>query len=92
MSNFRYGDMLNPWGDLITMARAWCLVKPSGRALVGVPSGPDTIIFNSHKLYGPIAYAQIFANWNQLYTENDFSEFNKTCDHCYQPLHVIERL
>ncbi len=32
--------MLNPWGDLIVMARAWCLVKPGGKALVGVPSGP----------------------------------------------------
>ena len=24
----RFGDMLNPWGDLIAMARAWCFVKP----------------------------------------------------------------
>ena len=24
----RYGDPLNPWGDLITMAQAWCLLKP----------------------------------------------------------------
>ena len=29
----RYGDSLNPWGDLITMAKAWCLLKPKGRAL-----------------------------------------------------------
>jgi hypothetical protein len=40
---FRYGDMLNPWGDLITMARAWCLVKPDGLALVGVPTGMDQV-------------------------------------------------
>ena len=24
----RYGDSLNPWGDLITMAQSWCLLKP----------------------------------------------------------------
>ena len=24
----RYGDQLNPWGDLITMAKVWCVVKP----------------------------------------------------------------
>ena len=35
--------MLNPWGDLITMARAWCLVKPEGLALVGVPTGMDQV-------------------------------------------------
>jgi hypothetical protein len=38
-----YGDALNPWGDLIAMARAWCVLKPNARALVGVPSGPDVI-------------------------------------------------
>jgi hypothetical protein len=36
----RYGDMLNPWGDLIAMARSWCLVKPGGYGIVGVPTGP----------------------------------------------------
>jgi hypothetical protein len=36
----RYGDMLNPWGDLIAMARSWCLVKPGGYGVVGVPTGP----------------------------------------------------
>ena len=25
----RYGDGLNPYGDLITMARAWCVTKVS---------------------------------------------------------------
>ena len=39
----RYGDGLNPWADLITMAKVWCALKPNGRALVGVPSGPDSI-------------------------------------------------
>ena len=24
----RYGDSLNPWGDLIAMAQSWCLLKP----------------------------------------------------------------
>ena len=40
----RYGDMLNPWGDLMTMARAWCLTKPGGHAIIGVPTGPDEIL------------------------------------------------
>ena len=36
--------MLNPWGDLIAMARSWCLVKPGGYGLVGVPTGPGDYI------------------------------------------------
>ena len=38
-----YGDSINPWGDLISMARAWCTLKPKGKALVGVPHGPDIV-------------------------------------------------
>ena len=41
-----YGESLNPWGDLITMARAWCTLKPRARALVAVPYGPDNIEVN----------------------------------------------
>ena len=36
--------MLNPWGDLIAMARSWCLVKPGGYGVVGVPTGPGDYI------------------------------------------------
>ena len=31
----RYGEALNPWGDLITMAKTWCLTKPGGKFLIG---------------------------------------------------------
>ena len=40
----RYGDRLNPWGDLITMAKSWCILKPRALALVGVPSLKDYLI------------------------------------------------
>ncbi|TRY65482.1 hypothetical protein TCAL_16463, partial [Tigriopus californicus] len=71
----RYGDALNPYGDLIAMARAWCLVKDLGFALVGVPTGPDHIIFNVHQVYGPLMYSHLFANWQQVYTNTDMSLF-----------------
>jgi hypothetical protein len=32
----RYGDQLNPWGDLQAMARGWCVCKPGGGLLLGV--------------------------------------------------------
>merc|ERR1711997_933070 len=60
----RYGDNLNPWGDLIAMARAWCVLKPGTKALIGVPThATDKIAFNSHKIYGPVMYSHLFANW-----------------------------
>ena len=46
----RFGDALHPWGDLVTMARAWCLVKKGGYAVIAVPtSKQDTIEYNAHR-------------------------------------------
>ena len=39
-----YGDRLNPWGDLITMAKSWCILKPKALALVAVPSYKDYLV------------------------------------------------
>jgi hypothetical protein len=59
---------LNPWGDLIAMARAHCLTKPGGRALVGVPTAPgDAVVWNGAKLYGNLMLAHLFANWKQVF-------------------------
>ena len=100
-SLFRYGDTLNPWGDLIAMARAWCVVKPGKRALIGIPIGPgdDRIYFNSHKVYGPLMLSHLFANWKQIfaeldyYTENNefFTYWEEECTSCLQPVFILEK-
>jgi hypothetical protein len=36
----RYGDELNPWGDLMSTSRAWCTCKEGGFLLLGVPEAP----------------------------------------------------
>merc|ERR1712141_920014 len=76
----RYGDQLNPWGDIITMGRAWCEMKPGSRALVGVPTAKDTICFNAARLYGSFLYRHLFANWKQIYSEGDTSVLQKKVD------------
>jgi hypothetical protein len=101
----RYGDSLNPWGDLITMARTWCLTRPGGRALIGVPGGFDGVYFNGNKIYGPLQFSHLFANWNQIYSQAKmFKDGWKTpipdvCPDknaeriffCYEPLTVLEK-
>jgi hypothetical protein len=37
----RYGDQLNPWGDLQAIARAWCICKEGGYLLLGVMEAPQ---------------------------------------------------
>ena len=46
----RFGDAMHPWGDLVTMAKTWCLVKPGGSAIIAVPTAKeDTIEYNAHR-------------------------------------------
>ena len=34
----RYGDSLNPWGDIIAIARAWCVSAEDARLVIAVPT------------------------------------------------------
>ena len=88
---------MNPWGDVITMGRAWCRLKPGARALVGLPTGNDTICFNSHRIYGPFLYSRLFSYWKEIFSEVDSNVFKEETD-CrnvtqqeYQPMIIIER-
>jgi hypothetical protein len=35
----RYGDTLNPFGDLEAVAQMWCMLRPGGLLVLGVPIG-----------------------------------------------------
>ena len=72
------------------MARAWCLMKPGGMALVGFPSGPDRLEFNAHRIYGPVQLPHFFANWDQVYTDANLTQPAK-CTYCNQPLFVVRK-
>ena len=65
----RYGDALNPWGDIITIAKAWCVTRMGGSLTIGLPysNGKDILIFNAHRIYGKIRYPYITTNWHQFY-------------------------
>ena len=82
------------------MAKTWCLMKPKIRALVGVPSGLNVIVFNANRNYGPIMISHLFANWNVIYSQyleiNDKSIVKDVCKenylfYCFQPLTILEK-
>jgi len=67
----RYGDSLNPWGDILALARARCVTKPGGYLALGLPSasqgkGRDRIEFNAHRIYGKYRFPLMTANWKQV--------------------------
>ena len=66
----RYGDSLNPWGDVEEIARAWCVCKEGGSLTIGVPFAKrDKIRFNADRRYGPIRWPYLTTNWRQKYRE-----------------------
>ena len=77
------------------MARSWCLLKPGGRAMIGVPvNAKDKIRFNGNRQYGPIQLPHLFANWKQIHSNIDYKEADRVaekCYYCYQPLVVAEK-
>lgn len=62
----RYGDALNPWGDILALARAWCVTKTGGFLYLGLPTGKDFILSNWHRTYGKLRWPLISANWRRI--------------------------
>ncbi|CAF1200114.1 unnamed protein product [Adineta ricciae] len=51
----RYRDPLNPYGDLQTMTKIACILRPGGFLFLGIPlNRKDRLQFNLHRIYGPI--------------------------------------
>lgn len=48
----RYGDTLDPRGDLDTMQVVHNLLKKDGLLILGVPVGLDTLVWNANRIYG----------------------------------------
>ena len=65
----RYGDPINPYGDLEAMAQAWCMVKPGGMFILGVPTtsdGSSYIEWNAQRVYGKARLQHLTANWELI--------------------------
>jgi len=59
----RYGDPLNPNGDLQAMAAAREFLKDDGFMLLGVPQGLDCLVWNAHRIYGEKRLPLLLKGW-----------------------------
>jgi len=50
----RYGDPLNPNGDIETMEQIYSSLNTDGLCFIGFPVGRDYIVWNAHRIYGNI--------------------------------------
>lgn len=62
----RYGDPLDPEGDLKTMSEIHRHLKEYGLLLLGVPIGKDCITWNAHRVYGKKRFELLFKDFIEL--------------------------
>lgn len=62
----RYGDALDPDGDKAALAQAWCMLRPGGLLVLGLPMSCEAqgaIWFNLHRIYGYERLAYVAENF-----------------------------
>jgi len=86
----RYGDALNPYGDVMQVARSWCVTRNGGALVLGLPSaGHDFLRWNADRIYGPYRWPRITANWRPVKFNVPVSmpEFSKVTNGSY--IHAV---
>jgi len=88
----RYGDPINPNGDLEFMAMAKeKLLKANGHMILAMPLGRDCLVWNAHRIYGPLRLPQLLQGWHIVDTFG-FSVagfFRALGDYGYQPIFYL---
>jgi len=77
----RYGDPLNPNGDAEALQQAYCMLKPGGVLLLGLPSvcrAIGYIEFNAHRVYGYERLAYIAKDFELIGFTDACEEFDET--------------
>ena len=63
----RYGEPLDPTGDIDTMNIIKRKLKPKGICLLAVPrDSVDYIAWNAHRVYGPIRWPMLIHQFNNI--------------------------
>lgn len=86
----RYGDILNPIGDLETMARLLSIVKPGGYVGIGFPCCHDRLDWNAHRIYGPIRLQKLFAGYEILGVYPQDSRMGLNTGNGFQPIWLLK--
>lgn len=86
----RYGDILNPIGDLQSMAKLLSLVRPGGHVAIGVPCCHDRLDWNAHRIYGPIRLPLLFAGFQILGIYPSNSRMSEDTSHGFQPIWLLK--
>lgn len=62
----RYGDPIDPDGDLEAMKNAMEMLNPGGLLFLAVPVGVDSLVWNAHRIYGEIRFPMLIEGWDLI--------------------------
>ena len=91
----RYGDPLDPEGDIKTMDCIYKNLNNDGLVIWGAPVGSDNLTWNAHRVYGKIRLPLIFNKFQELkwYGREKEQLFNMLVGkhNYYQPVVVLKK-
>ena len=88
----RYGDPIDPDGDLRAMKEAGTYLTDDGILFLGVPLGPDCLCWNAHRIYGPIRLPVLLRGWLPLDVYSIYPDvFGSALGEHRQPLLVLKK-
>ncbi|ULT87697.1 hypothetical protein L3Y34_007099 [Caenorhabditis briggsae] len=70
----RYGDPIDPIGDLREMLKIRCTLKKGGIFFLGLPIGMDALQFNAQRIYGSMRLAMLLYGFDWIATYSGDSE------------------
>lgn len=62
----RYGDDIDPDGDIKAMQDIKNILKKDGLLFLSVPMGEDRVMWNAHRVYGKIRMEVLLEGWEQI--------------------------
>jgi hypothetical protein len=96
----RYGDPLNPNGDIETMGFIYKALIDNGYCFLGIPIGKDCLVWNAHRIYGKERLELLYLNnfkeieWIGHSKESlllDKKANNGTPEYNIQPIIVLQK-
>ena len=86
----RYGDPINPNGDLLAMENIKNMLISDGIFYLAVPVGKDVLVWNAHRIYGRVRLKLLLNDWK---VENTFGYplFIRILKRLRQPVFVLTK-
>ena len=86
----RYGDPINPNGDIEAMINVKSMLKKDGILFLAVPIGLDQLFWNAHRIYGEHRFWKLIEGWEIIDTITFTKEKLQKDNGMYQPIIVLK--